>query len=178
MRELGDPDISARKGKHFFPARYEPSTEPWPVERHLPQTLEQGVPAVVPMTVGDDFDAARSDGELKRVTLRVRIVQTGMDDKLSFTFNDSPLAVEARNITTIYGGTVEYLTWCQGMDVRIGTHYWFEFDLLIDLVRQGVNEVAVTMEHRLAERVEDRVLHQVELLIEYAEPPMTVGGQM
>ncbi len=178
MRELGDPDIYARKGKHFFPARYEPSMEPWPVERHLPQTLEEGVPAIVPMTVGDDLDAARSDDELKRVTLRVRIVQTGMDDELSFTFNDSPLAVEARNISTIYGGIVPYLTWCQGMDVRIGTHYWFEFDLPIDLVQQGVNEVAVTMESRLAERVEDRVLHQVELLIEYAEPPMRVGAQM
>ena len=62
MRELGDPDIYARKGKHFFPARYEPSMEPWPVERHLPQTLEEGVPAVVPMTVGDNLDAQRDWG--------------------------------------------------------------------------------------------------------------------
>ena len=178
LRELGEPDIYVRKSKHFFPASYDPWTEPWPAERYLPQTLEDGVPAVVPLTVGDDLDAARSDGELKCVTLRVRIVQTGMEDELDFRFNDKPLTIEERNVSTIYGGIVEYLMWSTGRDARIGTHYWFEFDLPIDLVRQGMNEIAVTMERRLAERVEDRVLHQVELLIEYAEPPMTVGAQM
>ena len=178
MRELGDQDIYERKNKYYFPALEDPSTEPWPVECHLPRILEQGVPAKVPFTVGDELDAARSDGELKRVTLRVRVVQTGMEDRLSFTFNDSPLTPEARNISTFYGGITEYMSWRMGRDARINTHYWFEFDLPIELVRQGINEVEVTMDYRLAERVEDRVLHQVELLIEYFEPPPTVGGQM
>ncbi len=178
MRELADADIYQRKNKHYFPARYDPSTEPWPVKCHLPKTLEQGVASVVPFTVGDELDAARSDGELKRATLKVRIVQTGMDDQLNFTFNDTPLTPETRNISTVYGGIVDYMSWRLGRDVRINTHYWFEFDLPIELVLQGTNEVGVTLEHELAERVEDRVLHQVELLIEYAEPPMRVGGQM
>ena len=101
-----------------------------------------------------------------------------MEDRLSFTFNDSPLTPEARNISTFYGGIIEYMSWRMGRDARINTHYWFEFDLPIGLVRQGINEVEVTMDYRLAERVEDRVLHQVELLVEYFEPPPTVGGQM
>ena len=178
MRELGDPDIYERKNKNYFPATEDPATEPWPVERHLPRILEEGVPSVVPFTVGDELDAARSDGELKRATLRVRIVQTGMEDQLSFTFNDSPLTPEDRDISTMYSSTVDYMSWRGGRDVRIHTHYWFEFDLPIELVRQGINEVGVTMDYRLAERVDDRVLHQVELLIEYAEPPTPVGRQM
>ena len=52
------------------------------------------------------------------------------------------------------------------------------FDLPLELVRKGTNEVVVTLEQPLAERVDERVLQQVELLIEYAEPPMPVGGQM
>ncbi len=65
-----------------------------------------------------------------------------------------------------------------GRNARIHTHYWFEFDLPFELVRKGTNEVVVTLEQPLAERVDERVLQQVELLIEYTEPPMPVGGQM
>ena len=45
-------------------------------------------------------------------------------------------------------------------------------------MQRGTNEVPVTMMRRLAECVEERVLHQAELLIEYAVPSRTVGGQM
>ena len=56
--ELEDPDLYARKNKHYFPAHKDPSLEPWPIERFLPTVLEEGVPAPVPFSVGDDVVTA------------------------------------------------------------------------------------------------------------------------
>lgn len=178
LRELGDADIYARKNKHYFPAQQDPNATPWPVERPLPIVLEEGVPALVPFEVGDDVDAARADAALERATLRIRIVQTGMEDRLGFKFNGTALEPAPRDISTFYGGLVAYSAARTGREARINTHYWYEFDLALELVRRGTNEVEVTLESRLAERVEDRVLHQVELLIDYAQAPATVGGQL
>ena len=89
MRELSDPDIYARKNKHYVKAQQE--SDPYALERHLPIVLEEGVTASVPIAVSDDVDSARADNELERATLRVRIVQTGMEDKLTFKFNGATL---------------------------------------------------------------------------------------
>ena len=178
MRELGDPDIYARKNKLYFPSQKDPSTEPWPVKCHLPTVLKEGIPSKVPFTVSDDLDSARAEGELKRLTLRVRIVQTGMDDKLGFNLNGSTLKSERKNISTFYGGLVDYSASRSGRNVRISTYYWYQFDLPVDLIRRGINEVEVTMHYKLAERTEDRILQQIELLVEYEQAPTTVMGQM
>ena len=85
MRELSDPDIFARKNKHYLKAQQE--SDPYALDRHLPIVLQEGVAATVPITISDDVDSARADNELERVTLRVRIVQTGMEDKMTFKFN-------------------------------------------------------------------------------------------
>lgn len=176
IRELSDPDIYARKNKHYVKAQQE--SESYAVERHMPIILREGIAATVPITVSDDVDSARADGELERVTLRIRIVQTGMEDKLTFRFNDIPLAAEPRNVKSFYGGIVAYGIARAGFPERINTHYWFEFDIPVASVRQGENMVEVFPEYVLAERVEDRVLLHAELLLDYRQPPSPVGGQM
>ncbi len=176
MRELSDPDIYARKNKHYVKAQQE--TGPYALERHVPIVLREGETTAVPITVGDDVESARADGELEQVTLRIRIVQTGMEDKLAFRFNDAALTVEPRNTSTFYGGLVSYGIARAGFPERINTHYWFEFDIPVQAVRQGENIVEVIPEHILPERVEDRVLLHAEVLLDYKQPPIPIGNQI
>ena len=70
--------------------------------------LEEGVTACIPIYVGDDAESARADNKLERLTLGVRIVQTGLQDQLRFAFNGMALTVEPRNVKTYYGGLVAY----------------------------------------------------------------------
>ena len=107
LRELGDPDIYARKNKHYITTQNDPE-DPFGAPRHVPAVLDEGVTACIPIYVGDDAESARADNELERVTLGVRIVQTGLEDKLRFAFNGMALTVEPRNIKTYYGGLVAY----------------------------------------------------------------------
>ncbi len=65
-----------------------------------------------------------------------------------------------------------------GLPERISTYYWFHFDLPLDLVRQGENDLEVTMDRHFRPLTADRVLLQVELRIVYVEPPIPVQGQM
>ena len=176
MRELSDPDIYARKNKHYVKAQQE--SAPFALERHLPKVLKQGETATVPIIVSDDVDAARDDDELERVTLRVRIVQTGMEDKLTFKFNGATLTIEPRNVSHFYGGLVSYGIARAGFPERINTHYWFKFDIPVEAVRRGENVVGVIANHILAERVEDRVLLHAELLLDYKQPPVPIGEQL
>ena len=81
-------------------------------------------------------------------------------------------------ISTFYGGIVSYTAYRSGLPERINTHYWFEFELPIDLVKEGANELQVTADSILKERREQRVLQSVELRIEYKRPPIPVQGQM
>ncbi|MEW6750466.1 MAG: hypothetical protein AB1505_05745 [Candidatus Latescibacterota bacterium] len=173
LRELGDPDIYARLDKHYFPARQEPGTA---VLRHLPVTLAEGTPARVPLRVGDALGAARRDGELEGVTLGVRLVQHCPEDEVRFRFNGQPVAPS--RVRHFYGGLVGYGAARAGLPPRIDTHHWLEFDLPLDLVREGCNEVDVVLARRFAPLAAERVLHQVELRVHYLRPPHPTGGQM
>ena len=177
LRELGDPDIYARKNKHYITTQNDPE-DPFGPPRHVPAVLEEGVTACIPIHVGDDAGSARADNELERVTLRVRIVQTGLEDQLRFAFNGMALTVEPRNVKTYYGGLVAYGVARAGFPPRINTHYWFEFDIPVDQLIQGENVVEITADRILKERIEDRVVLHAELLIDYKQPPVTIGGQL
>ena len=176
LREMSDPDIHARKSKHYFVGRQEPDPGPFAPERHLPVELEEGVPARVPFLVGDRLDAARNDSELYGARLGVRVVQCCPEDRLSFRFNGEE--VSPSQTTHFYGGLVSYTAARGGLPERIDTHYWFAFDLPLDLVREGQNEVELVLERRFAPLATVRVLHQVELRLEYREPSRPTGGQM
>ena len=178
LREMGDPDIFARKAKHYLLGPRGPNHGVHSLSRHLPAILEEGKPVTVPVHVGEDLDSARIDGELEGVTLAVRIVQTGPHDIISFRFNGEQLSSDQAKVTSYYGGLVSYSASRGGLPARIDTHYWFEFGLPPGLTRQGENELLVTMDCLLSARVEQRILHSVELRTAYREPPFPVGGQM
>ena len=178
LREMGDPDIYARKAKHYILAPRDPKSGQNPLGRRLPITLEEGKPVRVPVFVGDALDSARSDGELDRVTLGVRIIQHCPQDILTFRFNGRGLPIEEASVTTYSGGIVAYGVARGGLSERIGTHHWFHFDLPHDLVREGDNELEVTMERHFKALTAERVLLQVELRFAYREAPVRVQGQM
>jgi len=176
FREMADPDIHLRKKKHYFPAQQEPDAEPHAPERHLSVDLEEGEPARVPFLVGDRLADARNEGELKGVTLGVRIGHCCPEDDISFRFNGE--TVTPSESTHHYGGIVSYTAARSGLPERILTHFWFTFDLDHDLVREGINEVEVMLDRRFTGMGGVRVLHQVELIVSYDEPSVPVGGQM
>ena len=178
LREMGDPDIHRRKTKHYVLAPGNDGPDSAPLGRHLPITLQEGVPARMPVFVGDALDAARKDGELRSVSLGVRIEQTCPQDRLFFRFNGQELPLNAARVRTYYGGTVPYAAHRGGLPERIDTHYWFHFDLPLDRVREGDNDLEVTMELHFKALTAERVLVQVELRIDYDEPPVPVGTQM
>ena len=106
-------------------------------ERYLPVVLVEGVPVLVPFLVGDDLDTARNDGELKAARLGVRILRCCPEDLFMFRFNGA--VIGPAEITHIYGGVVSYTAHRSGLPERIDTHYWFNFDLPIELI-QGRTE--------------------------------------
>ena len=176
FREMADPDIHLRKKKHYFPAHREPEAEPHAPERYLPVDLQEGVPARVPFLVGDKLDDARNDGELKGMTLGVRIGHCCPEDEISFRFNGERVTPSER--THYYGGIVSYTAARSGLPERILTHFWFTFHLSLDQVNEGQNQVEVVLDRRFTGMAGTRVLHQVELIVEYDEPRVPVGGQM
>ena len=185
MREMSDPDTHARKSKHYFVAPkssdsyYSPAKYEQP--RYLPVTLVEGVTAKVPISVGDDLDSAISDGELERVTLGVRVEQTCPEDRLSFRFNGREFSEDDAKVSSYYAGLVSYAVVKQSgqqLPERILTHYWFEFDLPLDLPRRGENEVEVTLERHFRPLTAKRVLVTVEVWTVYKNQPVGNGGQM
>ena len=178
LREMGDPDIHARKSKHYAVAQIEAKPDPYGSKRYLPATLEEGVAARVPVFIGDALESARADGELERVILGVRIVQACPGDRFSVRLNGSELPLDRAKTSTYYGGTVAYFPVKSGMPNRIDTHYWYELDVPLDLLREGENEVEVTMERHFRALLADRVLQSVEVHVDYKEPPIPVQGQM
>ena len=176
FREMGDPDIHLRKKKHYFPSHREPNTGPHVPERYLPVDLEEGVPARVPFLVGDKLDEARNDGELQGATLGVRIGHCCPEDGISFRYNGETATPSETN--HFYGGIVSYTAVRSGLPERVLTHFWFTFDLPLDRVKEGQNEVEVLLDQRFTGMGGVRVLHQVELTLEYKESQVPVGGQM
>ena len=181
LREMGDPDTHARKSKHYYlepQGRIDPH---FPSKRDLPVELEEGVSAPVAISIGDSLDAARADGELERVTLGVRIESTCPEDRLSFRFNGIELSLDSARIDTFYGGIVSYMAnklHANQLPIRINTHYWFEFDLPLDLAREGENQVEVRMDRHFRELTAVRVLYNVEVRVSYRDLPLPVEGQM
>ena len=176
LREMSDPAIHARKDKHYFAASQEPDAGGLATGNGLPVELEQGVSVGIRLRVGDRLEDARRDGELDSVVLEARLVQCCPEDELSFRFNGEDLSPS--RISHFYGGLVSYTAARSGLPERIDTHYWFAFDLPPDAVREGENEVEVTLEKRFLPLAAERLLHQVELHLKYREPPRPTGGQM
>lgn len=178
MRELADPDVYARKTKHYSVPPASARPDPHLPPRVLPVILDEGVTASVPVRVHDDFNSARSDGELERVTLGIRLVQPHPNDEIAYAINGCELSQAEAKVTHFYGGLVSYMPVKMGMEQRINTHYWYEFDVPRDVIRNGDNLVEVSMERRWGGFTADRVLQSVEIWVRYDDLPIQIGGQM
>jgi hypothetical protein len=178
LREMGYPEVFSRKSKHYVLGQGAASPGPHAAERQLPVTLEEGVPATATVFVGDSLDAARLDGELKQLTLGVRILQVCPRDRISFRFNGHELAREGVRVETVYGGSISFTAQRGGLPLRITTYDWFEIDIPDEAVREGDNQTEVTLEYLHRDMSADRVLHAVELQVFYKEPMIPKGGQM
>ena len=64
------------------------------------------------------------------------------------------------------------------MPHRIDTYYWYDFNLPLDLVREGDNKLEVTMGSLLKAMTADRIMQHVEVRVDYVEPEVPVRGQM
>ena len=135
--------------------------------------LEEGKTACVPIFVGDDLDSARAEGELEKLTLGVRLVQPCPQGQLTFRFNSRELSLDQARVQRFYKGLVSFTAHRGGLPGRFDTYNWLEFDLPLELVHQGVNQIEVTMDYLfspLTGQRGSRLLHQVELRIGYKEP--------
>lgn len=177
LRELGDPDIYARKSKLYMLAPGTKGPDSAPLGRILPMIMEEGETAQIPIFIGDSLSDALADRELESINLGVRIVQKNPLDNITFQFNDQPLNVEEAKIRTVYGGTVSWLAQRSDLPENINTYYWYDFNLPLDLVREGDNELKVTMNHHFKDMTADRILHHIEVRVDYVEPEMPVGSQ-
>ena len=178
LREMADPDIYARKTKHYPAAQQSTRPDPYLPKRYLPRPLEKDKTVRVCITVSDDFNSAIADGELKSVTLGLRFVLHIPLDQYAVKFNGRTLSMDDAEVSTFYGGIVPYMHTKMGLDVRINTHHWFYLDIPHDLVRKGENVIEVTMTKRYDQYIDNRVLMSAEIWTRYVEPPITIGGQM
>ena len=178
MREMVDPDAFARRTKHYPVAPTTARPDPYLPDRDLPARLEQGSTARVIVPISDDFESAIEDDELESVSLGIRLVQPHPNDTITFRINGHSLSTDEAKATHFYGGLVPYMPVKVGMPQRINTHYWLEFAVPHDIIKQGDNIVEVVMEERWDRFLADRVLQSVELWVHYKDLPIQVTGQM
>ena len=177
LRELGDSDIYENKSKHYLlPIKFDKDKTSDTAQ--LPIILEENTPETFQIKISDDIDSAMETNSISDIKLRIRIVQTGLEDNIEYKFNNEPISPEINRTETFYGGLRSSESVRAGMAQRINTHYWFEFEIPKTLVNSGNNLVEVVLTKKLSDRVEDRVLESAELIINYYDAPTKFGGQM
>lgn len=151
-KEMADPDLIARKDKHYLLDQREWGEGP------LPLTLEKpGDEVEVSVDVADDLEAAAGDGALRAVTLRLLIEQLTVVDELELVLNGHSLDSSQARTHQIYNDT------------------WLEFDVAPPLARQGWNRLSVKVIGRNAMIDCQLALASVEVLVGYR---MESAGQL
>jgi hypothetical protein len=144
-KEVGDPAVLARKDKHYLVG---------PAGRGgcLPLELRPSVTTPVKIEIADDLAAAEREGVLRTVTLRLLIEQMTGPDRIEYTLNGVSLDPAAAIRRINYNDT------------------WLDFDVRHAL-RNGVNELTLTVRERNPRVALPLVLRSVEVLVAYAAPP-------
>lgn len=145
-KEMADPDLIARKDKHYLVDQRE-----W-AEGPLPATLENpGDQVEISADVADDLDSAARDGALKSVTLRLLVEQLTVRDKLQVDLNGHTLDASQSRTRQLYNDT------------------WLDFDVSPPLTRQGWNRLRVRVIGRNPMIDCQLTLASVEVLVSYRE---------
>ena len=143
-KEMADPDLIARKDKHYLLDQREWGEGP------LPATLEKsGDEVEVSVDVADDLASAARDGALEAVTLRLLVEQLTAPDELEFDLNGHALDSSQARTRQLYNDT------------------WLDFDVPPSLAVQGWNRLRVKVIGRNSMVDCQLALASVEVLVSY-----------
>lgn len=146
--EIGDPDLIARKDKHYVV-----DERSWG-EGPLPLTLgEIGDEVAVAVDVADELAAAADDGGLQDVTVRVLIEHLTDLDDLCFELNEYRLDVSQATRRLLYNDA------------------WLDFEVRPPVIRKGWNHLRVSVAARNHAVVGPLVLSSVEVIVRYRASP-------
>ena len=159
-KEIADPDLIARKDKHYLVDQRDWGYGPlhrtwhqWTGKKHpgpLPITLsKRGDSTQILVDIADDLASAAQDGVLKEVTLRLLIEQLTARDTLEFDLNGKLLNTESARTRLLYNDC------------------WLEFDVFPPLLKQGWNQLNVKVKSRNPRVSAKLILSSVEVLVRY-----------
>ena len=142
-KEIGDPDLIARKDKHYLVDQQVWDSGPLPIE-----LASVGDSTRVSVDVADDLDAASKEGSLKEASLRLLVDHLTPLDQLEIRLNEELLKT-ARPNRIFFNET------------------WLEFDVTPPLLKQGWNQVDVVVRDRNQQVTSPLSLKSVEVVVRY-----------
>ena len=144
-KELGDPQVIARKDKHYLADQ-----QKWGAGR-LPLDLAKvGEEVEVSLDVADDLEAASREGVLKSATLRLLVDQLTPQDRLEVTLNGRPIG-DPDTQHVFFNET------------------WLEFAAGPPQLKQGWNRIGTAVRARNPQITSPLSLKSVEILVNYTE---------
>ena len=142
-KEIGDPDLIARKDKHYLVDQQHWDAGPLPLE-----LAGVGDSRRVFVDVADDLDAALEEGALKEASLRLLVDHLTPLDQLEIRLNDELLTTARPNRIFL-------------------NETWLEFDVAPPLLRQGWNRVGAIVRGRNPQVISPLSLKSVEVVVRY-----------
>ena len=143
-KEIADPDLIARKDKHYVVDQREWAGGPLPA-----MLAGAGDEVEVSVDIADDLASASRDRALKEATLRLLIEQLTSLDELQFDLNGNALDPSLARTRLLYNDA------------------WLEFDVSPPLLRQGWNRLTVKVIARNPSVDCRLVLTSAEVLVSY-----------
>ncbi len=173
LREMAFPEVHRRRPKRYYlqpreGAADEESTTP---DRQLPAELKEGETIRLSISVADDLEGARQDGELRKPILTVRFSFFCIDDEVELRFNGRVLSWEKAEVTDERALTMKVVL-AGGMSVQAPpgmSAHWFRYKLELDDLKPGENLLEVEC-RRMDERAGfTRSVNGVEVLTRFRD---------
>ncbi len=173
LKEIADPEMMARRDKKYqVTRRLEWSGRELPqftYPKQLPCSLKLSQGATIRIQVNDDIGAARRDGSLTRLTLRLRINNISPPDELEVKLNGESLP-QGQTEFNIWGhvahGAGSYTRGHSTSGWRSAK--WIEYDVTEGPeIQTGENEVEVILKKKNEEVTVELVIDNVEVLVTY-----------
>ncbi len=155
-KEIGDPDLIARKNKHYIVDR-PVDWQGWNNEAEAPLIPECPLPvrlakaddvAEIPIDIADDLLSASQDGLLDEVILRVMIYNLTVLDTLEFSLNGTVLDAASARKRLLYN------------------ECWIDFNAA-PLLRKGWNHLGVKVKGRNPHLDAPLRVESVEVIVRY-----------
>ena len=147
MREMAFPEVHRRRPKRYYlqPREGAADQESTTPDRQLPAELKEGETIRLSISVADDLEGARQDGELRKPILTVRFSFFCIDDEVELRFNGRVLSWEEAEVTDERALTMKVVL-AGGMSVQAPpgmSAHWFRYKLELDDLKPGENLLEV-----------------------------------